>query len=225
MLADRMRLTAGGFPQGAVALLHFDNDLNDVVQNLAWTPSGTAGYDTGKFSLALNTASDGYVNSGFTNSIDFAQRDFTISFWIYPTDFTSKQIVNKANFQLSPDSTYRSLSAGLINGNGILQFYIWGGLGVNGVLQRSVSNPTALTLNAFSFIKIGRKGTELFLIVNGVKQSITIESNFKVNTTAQALTFCGAISGSNNGFVGRMDELLIQMDFGDNSLIVPTSPY
>lgn len=225
MLAHNMMMGSDTLPPNSVALLHFDNDLNDVVQGLAWTPAGTTGFNTGKFSQALNVASNGYVTSVLTNGIDFAQRDFTISFQLYPTDFTSKQVVNKANFQQSPDSTFRSLSLGLTNGNGSIQFNVWGGLGTNGNLFEGVAVPSALVLNSFNFVKIGRLGTELFIIVNGVKASITLASNFKINTTGQALTFCGAISGSNDGFVGRMDELLIQIDVGDNSLIVPTAPY
>lgn len=233
MLAQQGAIVSsgGGLPQGAVALLHFDNTLKDEVQGIDWTPSGTIGFTSnGKFNQALDIANDGYVWSWPTSLIDFAKRDFTISLFVRtPYPAPSKQILNKANFQGSPEMYNRSISLGLTGGSGNLSFYLWGGIDSNGNEMRQVNSANAnkfIVANKRSYVKMGRKnGTNLFIVVDGVKSSLTIENNFRVNDVGHFLTFGGAVSGSNNGFIGDIDELLIQMDIGDDSLTIPTAPF
>lgn len=233
MLADRVRaMGGGGLPSGAVSLLHFESNLKDEVQGVNWADGfGNMTFDAdGKFGYGLKSPlGGGHIHLAAIDAIDFAKRNFTISFWTKPVNINySRNIVNKANYQLSPESSYRSLSLGQVSGDGTLQFYLWGGLDANGTLMKAVSSGSVskkLVAGQRSFIKFGRKDTTIFLIIDGVKATTTIESNFRVNNTSQWLTFGGAIGNSNDGYEGISDEFLLQMDTGDDSLIIPTSQY
>lgn len=235
MLADRARMTSGGgFPPGARNLLHFENNLYDEVQGANATyangaPTFVTDADKKKFGAYSCRTNIGTAISLPNSIIDFGTQDFTISGWLSPvspsldrvqlanawnTDTAAKQIWNLQ--KIAYNAQYIQVEFGVQIATGGY-FYLRSGWSINQYLM--------------NYIKFGRKGGKIFMIINGVDQldgapNIGAGVALKANTTEPIRL--GATGGASYGggcHDAYYDEWLFQLGVGDDSLIVPTAPY
>lgn len=219
-----MMMVSDTLPPNSKHLLHFENSYYDEILQSNWNSYSNIGFTTdskfGSYALTA-TGVGGYT---YTTLQDLEKLDFTISCWFEATSYISKQLINKADFVPVDESLNRTLSLGLFSDRSVV-FYLWGGTNANGSDDQTVVASNLFNLSDYNYLKFGRKDGKMFICLNGVKNETTLPTDYFVNTTGKIFTVGGSQVGSNDGFNGNVDELLVQIGFGDDSLFVPTAPY
>lgn len=221
MLADRLRLTAGGLPQGAALLSHMENiPAIDVIggKNLV-IDAGTPSYTSFKFGTAIRFES--FQTMAVKQAVilqSTLSSDWTIEFWAkVVTSVMNDGAPNLASVYGSDDSYAGVWLTRDYNNN---RYEIKPNIpGVGSIYIPSLW----MYQGDIKFFRLYKKGSEHGLIVNGKKY---ILSGTPTYTTALGshTTKSVWLGNSSQGDVA-IDELLLYKDFGNDSLIIPTAPY
>lgn len=162
----------------AVALLcHFDGNFTDSSSNARTvsaitTSTISAGAQTVTAQKVFGTSSLSGTTSGTTfsvsaNNIPLGSSDFTIEFWIYPTNTTA---------------TNWTISNNLFNGNATNLWNIFINntnflvFSYNSGPTSFTTQTTALTVNKWNNVAIVRNGTTIRIFINGTNQTLSTSS-------------------------------------------------
>lgn len=184
-----------------VSLLHFEDGLKDEAGK-EWTSNGGATVSTerskiGRSSLYLNGSQ--YITTPLSDDLKLVSGDFTIDCWIYP---------NK------PASYTTLLFCDTIPNiyTGIAFYYvgntIYGSVSVNGTSWTSATN--TITLNTWNHVAFIKKGSNLYIAVNGVIGTPTTIVGTPIES-AQNYAIIGNVPGNSIDYhyIGYIDEFRI----------------
>ena len=184
-------------------LCHFDslNPAGRFIDNsrnkLNLTSSGNVSLSTAQYEFGGNS---GYFNGGwltlpFQNSFTFGTSDFTVEFWIYPTNLGA----NLANQQIF-------FTAQGSNGLGISFFNNTVHISQYGVADLYDFTSAQIANNIWAYVAVSRNGTNFRCFVNGVQAGITQTNS--TNFAGSSTSYIGAGVGI-LPFYGYADELRI----------------
>jgi hypothetical protein len=157
-------------------------------------------------------------NVALAYDFEFGNEDFTLDFWLYPTNLSSVT----SYFSVPVSFDYRSIA--LYINTGIINTNI---AKTNGAWAIDVNTPVSLPNNEWVHLALIRDGSDIYLFVNGVKVD-----TFYFGTDAIAPTKRLTIgSNSNNSgdrrFQGYIDEFRLKLGEAvwTSDFTPPTQPY
>lgn len=146
-------------------LLHFDDNLNDVMGNHSPSAIGSPSYVTGKsgFDKAISlSGSSQYVTVADSDDWNFGNGNFTIDFWVYIEDLDNARF-----FQQYEDSDNRA-GADYNDSTGYLEYYVKsGGTGI--IWPKCSWSPS---INTWYHLALVRNGNDFKWYVDGVGQTM-----------------------------------------------------
>jgi len=183
-----------------VSLLHFDEEIKDETGKV-WTSSGspTISATQSKFggkSLYLDGSS--YLSTSSVDDFNFGTSDFTIDWWEYRANNSSKSPVYTRNNSVLGGS----LLVGQYSGGNIVYYMSSDGASWN--IANRVTMGTVI-LNVWTHYALVRKGNSIMAFQNGVLQS-TITSSSSI-LKGVSTPFIGYDGG--NYYTGYIDEFRI----------------
>lgn len=176
----------------------YDATAND---NEGFITSST-GWTGGKIGEALDfPSSAAYAEVPDSSQLDFSN-EMTISFWVRPTQLTTASFISKGN--PSTDVENLNFQIRLITAGGQIRMIVRDNVANANRTITSTSNMDSL--NSWYHIVGMRRGTQLVIFVNGVRESAggAIGTN-TISTNNEPLWLGGVMTGFS--FVGQMDEV------------------
>lgn len=211
-------------------LIHFDGADEQITYTAETgqtvTFYGTAQLDTaekkfGASSLLLDGNSD-YVTVPDSNDFYFGTGDFTLSFYV---NFQTLS-VNQVFMSQYQDANNQWLFH--INANNQLRVTFMSGSTV--IADYYTSSPISIETGTFYHIEIVRFGSNCYMFVDGVSQSLTINGGYSFGTkdvgNISAVLSIGCLNGT-NFLNGHIDELKISKGIARNivDFTPPTTKY
>lgn len=194
------------------ALLHFDEDFTDeggTVWNVNGTPTISA--DQSKFggnSLYLDGSS--YIQSDINADVfNFANNDFTISCWIYPTTTGRKAV-----FAMSSD---QKIATDILYGQGSANLWLsstgnsWNILQSDGSGANTGQGTIPININEWTHIAYVRNGANVRMYVNGqIARDVTLSSaDISVNWSGNDGFRIGCLGNGSYKYTGYIDEFIV----------------
>lgn len=196
-LADTLILNFEGTNNSTIFI--DESPYSRVVSTAFGTPKiSTTQSADGVSSLLLDGVSG--ISVPDSNSLDFGNKDFEISFFVQPT--------------ATPNSTYLISRWTGPSGLSYQIYFSSSGKMVGSFLTvasgyRNVQSTTTIPQNVWTKVKITKDATNLKLYINDVLEDTTASPNATIaNETAPMIIGCWPLGGS--GFVGYLDKLIIK---------------
>lgn len=194
------------------ALLHFDEDFTDE-GGTTWNANGTPiiSADQSKFggnSLYLDGSS--YIQSDINADVfNFANNDFTISCWIYPTTTGRKAV-----FAMSSD---QKIATDILYGQGSANLWLSSTGNSWNILQSDSSGANTgqgtipININEWTHIAYVRNGANVRMYVNGqIARDVTLSSaDISVNWSGNDGFRIGCWGNGSYKYTGYIDEFIV----------------
>lgn len=219
-------------PINTSVLLHLNGRLNDSARNSTPQWNGTAQYTDGKFSECALYDGSASISIPMCDAITFGTNDFTMAAWFYITGGADNYYNLFCQNWYHPSSSPYAGFYFRYNGSSRIEFasyYSYEGA------NRTISASSVLPLNTWTHIAITKKGTTIYIFVNGVlKGSGTVNSNIYQDESShlQIGSSNSENSASNTPFRSlasgsKIDEVLIVNGSAlwTASFELPTRPY
>ena len=211
------------------SLLHFDEDFTDE-GGTTWSTNGTPTISAdqskiGEKSLYLDGSS--YIQSDINaNVFNFANNDFTIACWIYPTTTGRKAVFAMSSDQkIATDILYGQGSANLwfsSTGNS------WNILQSDSSGTNSGQGTIPININEWTHIAYVRNGTNVRMYVNGqIAKDVTLSSaDISVNWSGSDGFRIGCWGNGSYKYTGYIDEFIVTNNIAlwEDAFTPPTEP-
>lgn len=188
---------------GAGPLTYFVADTEQVVTVVGNTILSNAQVKFNPYSGYFDGSGD-YLTLPHSADWAFGSANFTVDVWVYPTNISPSSNFKGICCQRQDISTDKSFVFSLRDDKLYFSYSITGG-----ATTVNATTVNSLTNNAWNHIAIERVGNTMYLYINGVKDSNTINCSTNVIFDSSADLTIGCNAGSTEYFKGYMTELRV----------------
>jgi len=191
---------------------------NNLITNGSATISPSQ-FKYGASSMYFPGNSSSFVTIPDNTALRLGTSDFTVEFWMNPSNYTTQQIL----FSIGTNPTGSSYAACQlrISTGGILQFFS-GTDGVNWGIASTVPYGSALTLNTWNHVGITRVGTVYSVYINGTLAGSATMNGILYPGVGH---YIGAGYGGGYCFTGYIDDFRLTIGQSRYGFTVPTSAF